>query len=381
MRRWLYAYRSVSGDPSVLEAHLRSRLPDLLLDSPDDNAPRAVDGSVVARLHGEVASRDVSVPIRVWTGVARHEGARTVIPVRWRAAYVEHVFPDFEGTIEIERQSRTAAQVTLTGTYRPPLGPIGAAFDAIAVDGVAHETADRLVAELAKRLERAAQPAQDRPRNSSPAPHALTVGDVMTADPVALAEQTTIRSAAQIFIVHGISGAPVVSPAGALVGVLSESDLLDKEAAPTGFGRNGRESTRRHEARTVGEACTRPAIVTSPDARLHDVAELMRAKQVSRLVVVAGSEVAGVVTRHDVLKALCRTDTELQAAVDAVVASADKPKVDAVVDWSVVRLQGHCALHSVAERVVAEVEDIDGVVGVDSQLTWAVDDLAAVPMM
>jgi CBS domain-containing protein len=368
--------------PEGVGSGLRSGLPDLLRDSSDENdAPPAADGSFVTRLHGDIAFRDVTVPIRISTGVAHNERNRTIIPVRWCAAYAEHMFPDFEGTIEIEPQSRTTAQVTLTGAYRPPLGPVGAALDAVALEGVAHQTADRLVAELAKRLSRAAKASVvDHRQPSGQSAPRLAVGDVMTADPVVLAEQTSIRSAAQILIVHGISGAPVVSPAGVLVGVLSESDLLDKETPPAG-GRHGRESARRHRARTVGEACTRPAFVTSPDTGLHDAAALMRAKRASRLVVVSGSEITGVVTRHDVLKALCRTDAELQAAVDAVVADTDQPNVEAIVDWSIVRVHGHCALHSVADRIVAGIEGVDGVVGVDAELTWAVDDLAPVPMM
>jgi CBS domain-containing protein len=147
----------------------------------------------------------------------------------------------------------------------------------------------------------------------------------MTEDPLVLLDDLPVRTAALLLFHLEVSGAPVVRADGQLVGVLSERDLLEKEALPPDrLGKQGMTAARRRDALTVGEACTRPAVTTVPDVPLRDAARTMVRKGISRLVVVDGSRVAGILTRHDVLQALLRTDAELQEAVDAVLAAAER---------------------------------------------------------
>lgn len=56
----------------------------------------------------------------------------------------------------------------------------------------------------------------------------LAARDVMTAEPVCVEPATTIRELARVFEEHEISGAPVVDARGALVGVVSKTDLIRK---------------------------------------------------------------------------------------------------------------------------------------------------------
>jgi hypothetical protein len=105
---------------------------------------------------------------------------------------------------------------------------------------------------------------------------------------------------------------------------------------------------RRKLARTVGEACTRPAIEVMPSATVARAAEVMRDHNVARLVVVDDSEIVGVVSRHDVLKALVRNDVETQA----VASVACSPTSARTASWP--RSTGASQNSPVAHRRAAE---------------------------
>ena len=57
----------------------------------------------------------------------------------------------------------------------------------------------------------------------------MKVSDVMTSDVVTVQPETPLKVVAQTLIEHRISGVPVVTSDGAVVGVISESDLIFKE--------------------------------------------------------------------------------------------------------------------------------------------------------
>lgn len=54
----------------------------------------------------------------------------------------------------------------------------------------------------------------------------LTVGDVMTPDPVTVTPDDTIGRAAQLMLNHMVSGLPVVDHHVELVGIITESDIF-----------------------------------------------------------------------------------------------------------------------------------------------------------
>jgi predicted transcriptional regulator len=190
-----------------------------------------------------------------------------------------------------------------------------------------------------------------------------------------------LRTAALVLFHYEISGAPVVDADDTLIGVLSESDLLDKAAGTRlGFGRAAAASERRRTAETVGQACTRPARVTSPDVTVREAATEMRDCGVAMLVVVDDSRIVGVVTRHDILKTLIRTDAELREAVEARLAEFGEPEVRATVEWGAVTLEGTASVRSRTRTLVATVESIDGVTTVQGDaLDWHVDDVSPIP--
>jgi CBS domain-containing protein len=95
---------------------------------------------------------------------------------------------------------------------------------------------------------------------------------------------------------------------------------------------------------------------------------------VARLVVI-DSSIAGIVTRHDVLKALLRSDAELQKNVDAVLASIQERDVRATVTWGEVTLKGTASLRSKVPQIVRMLSEIDGVIAVHGEPSWRDDDV------
>jgi CBS domain-containing protein len=205
----------------------------------------------------------------------------------------------------------------------------------------------------------------------------LRVRDVMTPDPLVLDPGLPLKSAALLLFYAEVSGAPVVAADGSLVGVLSERDLLAKEAPERfGFGRAAADEQRRREATTVADACSRPAAVTIPDARLADAARELLDRDISRLVVIDEGRVVGIVSRHDMLAALVRDDAELYAAVQEALEPLDADGVRAEVTWGDVALSGTVELRTTHAAVVEAARGVDGVMSVNAEgLAWQQDDV------
>lgn len=380
MRRWLYAYDTVAGAPDRLDRTLRREIVRLLQEATGGSLDlaRGADGSFELHLPSPTGAIPGSKRVRAATGVAaKTADGRTRVPLRWAAEGARHFFPVFDGMLELQPLSERFAQLSIVGAYDVPLGPVGLAADATVLAGAARRTAADLVAALARALgaaERSPQSPAAPP--ATPLGRPLAVRDVMTPHPLQLDEDLPLRTAALLLFHYEVSGAPVVAADGSLVGVLSERDLLDKEASPhPGLGRQAADSERRRVATTVGQACSRPAVTTAPDAPLREVARAMADQEVGRVVVVDDSAVAGVLSRHDVLAALLRTDAEVQAAVDVVLSGFPDSAVVATVEWGAVRLRGEVARRSQVPRIRAALESLDGVFDIDGDVSWREDDV------
>ena len=136
--------------------------------------------------------------------------------------------------------------------------------------------------------------------------HRTRVAAVMTPDPIMLYEDDSIHLGGATLLRHGISGAPVVTSDDRLVGVFSHSDVLARFAAPRlRRGPIARLDDRHAQAVTVGEACSRPPAVISPEATVDTAARELLDRDIGRLIVVDRDDrVVGVISRSDVLKLL-----------------------------------------------------------------------------
>ena len=212
--------------------------------------------------------------------------------------------------------------------------------------------------------------------------HYLTASDVMTKDVVTVAEDTPFKTVAALLAEHHISAVPVRSAFGGVVGIISESDLLRKEEVQ----RRPRRPWQRGGTRTKADATTAqllmsgPAVTIEGGCTLDEAARLMAARRITRLVVMDGDELAGIVTRSDLLRAFLAPDQEIQARVRRDIIERhlwDEPlavQIDVV--EGVVTLSGQVPQRSTAALAGSLVAGVDGVVGVRNELTWEFDDTA-----
>ncbi len=147
------------------------------------------------------------------------------------------------------------------------------------------------------------------------------VKDVMTTRVVSVRQDTSFQEMATALHENRISAFPVLDDAGRVIGVVSEADLLTKQALAGGYdGMPGMiagllRRTEQAKARgiTAGDLMTGPAVTTVPEAAVRDAARLMGKRKVKRLPVVdAAGRLAGIISRADVLSVFDRPDTVIR---------------------------------------------------------------------
>lgn len=94
----------------------------------------------------------LEVQVVVDVGTARSHEDRTTVPVRWRAAGWERMFPAFAGALEA-RRSGGRTTLVLTGTYTVPLGPLGGFGDGLAGRRIARRSLSAFLEQAARRLD------------------------------------------------------------------------------------------------------------------------------------------------------------------------------------------------------------------------------------
>jgi predicted transcriptional regulator len=132
----------------------------------------------------------------------------------------------------------------------------------------------------------------------------MNASHVMSAPAIVLFPDMTIKEAAGILAGHRISGAPVVDRATKrLVGMLSEGDLLGADHAQGG------------RPVLVAEVMSAEVVSVDDTADVKSVAGRLLQADVHRAPVLHGADVVGVVSRHDLLKQLCRGDATIAVEV------------------------------------------------------------------
>jgi CBS domain-containing protein len=109
----------------------------------------------------------------------------------------------------------------------------------------------------------------------------MMVADVMTLDPIVVGVDASVEDATRLLHAYSISGLPVIGPGGALVGVISQTDMVS-----VGNGAVGRAIRAHASGICVGELMTSPAVIVPMAAPLAEAARIMRDAHVHRLVVV-----------------------------------------------------------------------------------------------
>lgn len=215
----------------------------------------------------------------------------------------------------------------------------------------------------------------------------MKVKELMTKSVRTVMPATPLKEVAEILAEEGISGLPVVDEQGHVLGVVSEADILYKEQArrPRRTGplswiadSAGFDAALKRAARTVGETMSKPPITIGPERSVAEAARLMIERKVNRLPVVKGEELVGIVTRADLVRAFTREDAVIAEEIrDEVLKRAlwiDPADVTVEVERGEVTLAGQLEGRSDVQLLLTLVARVPGVVGVDSKVTWRVDD-------
>jgi len=212
-----------------------------------------------------------------------------------------------------------------------------------------------------------------------------TVRDVMTSDVISVAPDAPLKDVVALLITRRVGGLPVVQD-GRVIGVVSETDVLAKEAAsseepPSGLlslpSRRHRFEARR-DAETAAEAMTSPALTIGPDAAVAEAARLMVDRHINRLPVVEGDRLVGIVSRADLLRPYLRPDADLAEVIRREVLMGalwlDPATFEVQVQDGLVAVRGAVERRSTAEIMRDLVTRTPGVVGVTIEVTWELDD-------
>jgi len=144
----------------------------------------------------------------------------------------------------------------------------------------------------------------------------LTVGDVMTPDPVTVTRDKTLKDVANLFFEKKIRCMPVVDDDGELVGEITANELL-KFALPNykSFIANianipqiesFEELLRNEHQARVSNFMKANAVTVEMDAPVIEAAALMLFKKAEMVSVLDGGKLVGVITKSDIISKIIR---------------------------------------------------------------------------
>jgi CBS domain-containing protein len=150
---------------------------------------------------------------------------------------------------------------------------------------------------------------------------ALKTSQVMTKKPITIKSGSTLEQAAKIIIKNNISGAPVVTKSGKLVGIVSEKDLF-KAIYPNlkdiiqhvSLWLDRKRIQHRVDEKKeilVNKIMTKEVITIKPDTPILKAGSLMLVKRIHRIPVVQKGKLVGVVGRRDIFRRLLKSDLDL----------------------------------------------------------------------
>jgi CBS domain-containing protein len=116
----------------------------------------------------------------------------------------------------------------------------------------------------------------------------MNAKDIMTRDIITVNPSMKVKDLAMTLIKNQISGAPVASKDGKIVGVVSEADII---------GKKGKD---------VRAIMSKKVISVTEDASVEEIAQLMTTHTIKRLPVMNGAAIVGIVSRADIVSAIAQ---------------------------------------------------------------------------
>lgn len=140
----------------------------------------------------------------------------------------------------------------------------------------------------------------------------ITCGDIMSRDVVGVAPSTTLRQAHELLRAHDIKALPVTEEDATVIGIVTQTDLLDKAA----WGANGPRISNGHRLKsainmekapqgTVADIMTMPVKSVYPETPIADIVPLMADGGLHHMPVVdKNNKLVGLVTQSDLIAGL-----------------------------------------------------------------------------
>lgn len=146
----------------------------------------------------------------------------------------------------------------------------------------------------------------------------LKAKDVMTRDVTIVTADMKVDELGRLFIDKKISGAPVADSKGALIGIVTENDLIRKNTRlhiptvlrvfdaiiPLGRPDSVEDEIKKMTASTVGEICTKEVLSVSPEASIQDVSSIMFEKGVHLVPVLEAGKIVGIIGKIDIIRGM-----------------------------------------------------------------------------
>jgi CBS-domain-containing membrane protein len=203
----------------------------------------------------------------------------------------------------------------------------------------------------------------------------MQVLDLMTTEVFKVSPETPIKQAAQLMFRHRVSGLPVVDDTGKLAGIITEADFLRLEVARG-------EADEPRPIESVGEVMSTGVVTVGPEEGLAEAAKIMVVQDVKRLPVVDEEErLLGIISRLDIVAVFTRPDEIIEDEIreDLVrrVLFIDPDAIEVSVKGGVVTFNGEIGTRNESRLLEELARRLDGVMRVDNQLTWRLDDTEA----
>ena len=134
----------------------------------------------------------------------------------------------------------------------------------------------------------------------------------MTSEIATVSPKATVKDAIRTLVAKNISGAPVVAEDGALIGIVSEYQLLEVIYDPDAKGM------------LVEDVMTRSVFSVDESAFLPEVASLFIVHRIRRVPVLKDGRLVGLVARRDLLNYSIEAEEEIESLFGRVRAVAGK---------------------------------------------------------
>jgi CBS domain-containing protein len=221
----------------------------------------------------------------------------------------------------------------------------------------------------------------------------MKASDVMTSKVISISPEASLKDMIQLMLDHRISGLPVVTKDGKLVGMITEGDCLHRVETGTeerrSFWRDlliGSETLAneyiRSHGRKVSEVMTPDPISIAPDTDLSEVIHVLEKNRIKRVPVVKDGKIVGILSRANLLQALSglvrnasvdQSDAQIRKDVIGALSAlpwAANEFLNVTVQEGIVDLWGCYTAYRQDEAAIVAVESVPGVKLVRSHLSW-----------